>query len=330
MRIGCVQFKPVLGEVALNTAAADAIIEKANLQNLDLLMFPELALTGYNHPSLESIEPYLEPTTSGPSTDYARRLALHHNCHVSIGYPETTLTSPPKRYNSVVLLSPTGDVLVNYRKSFLYYTDETWAEEGDGGFYAGKVDRLGKISMGICMDINPQKFTAPWDSYEFSNHALAASSDLIILTMAWLSSPASDPSSGLSPPSPPEPSDPSLPNIDTLSYWLARLKPFIEAPAPVPASSPSQLLSTTESELGPGTPDDLIIAICNRAGAETTAQYAGTSTVLSLSRDGKGKVRILGVLGEGVEEVLVVDTTDKERKGGNGGRWVVSRQNEEP
>ncbi len=55
------------------------------------------------------------------------------------------------RYNSVVLVSPTGEVLVNYRKSFLYYTDETWAEEGKQGFFAGTLPRLGQVAMGICM-----------------------------------------------------------------------------------------------------------------------------------------------------------------------------------
>jgi len=38
---------------------------------------------------------------------------------------------------------------VNYRKSFLYYTDETWALEGPG-FYGGVIKDLGNVAMGIC------------------------------------------------------------------------------------------------------------------------------------------------------------------------------------
>lgn len=40
--------------------------------------------------------------------------------------------------------------MANYRKSFLYYTDQTWALEGPTGFYAGDISGLGKVAMGIC------------------------------------------------------------------------------------------------------------------------------------------------------------------------------------
>ncbi len=112
------------------------------------LMF--IGTSGYNFPSLEAISPYLEPTTSGPSTAWAIRTSQRLGCHVSVGYPEMTNGSLSARYNSVVLVGPDGKVLVNYRKHFLYYTDETWAEEGDSGFYAGDIPSIGNVSMGIC------------------------------------------------------------------------------------------------------------------------------------------------------------------------------------
>jgi protein N-terminal amidase len=56
------------------------------------------------------------------------------------------------RYNSAVLVSPEGDVLANYRKSFLFTTDESWAEEGPSGFFSGEVPGgLGRLAMGICL-----------------------------------------------------------------------------------------------------------------------------------------------------------------------------------
>ena len=43
-------------------------------------------------------------------------------------------------------------MLVNYRKHFLFATDESWAEEGREGFFSGDLpDGLGKLAMGICM-----------------------------------------------------------------------------------------------------------------------------------------------------------------------------------
>lgn len=201
-------------------------------------------------------------------------------------------------------------MLVNYRKSFLYYTDETWAEEGKEGFFAGNVEGLGSVAMGICqsrssvffmfsgkrvergsyhdflsshltesaqipgMDINPYRFIAPWTEYEFANHALAKSSSLILLTMAWLdaesrSSPCSQPGS---------------PDLQTLSYWLDRFKPLIEA--------------NGETEV--------LVALCNRWGNEGNAYYAGTSAVLGVRG---GEVIVYGILGQAEEKLLLVDTT---------------------
>ena len=48
------------------------------------------------------------------------------------------------------MVNPQGNVIINYRKHFLYPTDETWAEEGKEGFFAGDVPGIGKIAMGIC------------------------------------------------------------------------------------------------------------------------------------------------------------------------------------
>jgi hypothetical protein len=43
-----------------------------------------------------------------------------------------------------------GETIGNYRKRFLYYTDETWALEGQEGFYNGFIPGLGTTAMGIC------------------------------------------------------------------------------------------------------------------------------------------------------------------------------------
>lgn len=94
--------------------------------------------------------PYLEPTASGASSQWARTAARKYDCTVAVGYPEKTEgTEMPEHYNSLVVVNPEGETLANYSKSFLYYTDETWAREGKG-FYSGKLDNLGQVAMGIC------------------------------------------------------------------------------------------------------------------------------------------------------------------------------------
>lgn len=46
MRIACLQFSPKLGKTAENVASANVILEAASLQDIDLLVLPELAFTG--------------------------------------------------------------------------------------------------------------------------------------------------------------------------------------------------------------------------------------------------------------------------------------------
>lgn len=46
MRIGCLQFAPQVGDVNNNLNRADAVLNRADPRDLDLLVLPELAFTG--------------------------------------------------------------------------------------------------------------------------------------------------------------------------------------------------------------------------------------------------------------------------------------------
>lgn len=257
------------------------------------------SFTGYNHPSLQAIAPFLEPTAAGPSTKWAARTAKRLKCTVAVGYPEAaeggnfntvfdrhiTAEEGSIAYNSLVFVSSTGDVVAHYRKSFLYYTDETWAQEGQG-FWAGVLPVGGngqqiKAAAGICMDINPYKFEAPWTAYEFGNHAREARAKIVVISMAWLTRLSAEELS----------SQVMVPDQDTINYWINRLSPLFESPG-----------STAEA----------LVICANRVGEEGTdprlgdVRYAGSSCVMGLTT-GK-KIRIWGMLGRAQEGILLVDT----------------------
>ncbi|QSZ35785.1 hypothetical protein DSL72_006907 [Monilinia vaccinii-corymbosi] len=297
MRIACLQFAPRVGDVENNLSRANAILSKANPKDIDLLVLPEMAFSGesglpyfwglfiseltlysgYNFSSLDHITPYLEPTTSGTTFLWARTTALKHNCKVTAGYPEKVdhssgESAKPECYNSTVTVNREGKAIANYRKSFLYYTDETWAREGPG-FFSGKIDGLGNVAMGICMDLNPYKFEAPWTACEFAHHILDNKANLVILSMAWLTREDAEYFNRLA----------KKPDMDTLSYWISRLQPVLRAE------------STGE----------IIVVLANRCGTEGEATYAGTSAVIGIK---DGEVVVHGILGRGEEELLVVDT----------------------
>ncbi|GAB1314079.1 hypothetical protein MFIFM68171_04289 [Madurella fahalii] len=281
MKIACLQFSPQVGDIDNNLNRADAVLNKANaddLEGLDLLVLPELAFTGYNFKSLQHISPFLEHAGSGITSLWARTTALKHDCTVVVGYPEKVDVSPkwptsPEYYNSALVVNPDGDTIANYRKSFLYYTDETWALEGGEGFFEDTVPGLGNVVLGICTDLNPYKLEAPWDAFEFGFHVLDSHANVVILTMAWQTH--RDPSAFSR--------RPKEPDLETLVYWVQRLEPLIRA----------------EKD------EEVIVVFCNRTGAEEEATYTGTSAVIGVKG---GEVFVYGVLGRGVKDLLVVDT----------------------
>ncbi|KAF9881197.1 hypothetical protein CkaCkLH20_01347 [Colletotrichum karsti] len=280
MRIGCLQFAPQVGDIDNNLNRADSVLSKANTDDLDLLVLPELAFSGYNFKSLQQISPFLEPSGSGITSLWARTTALKYNCNVVVGYPEKVDVSSqwptgPEYYNSAIVVNGDGETIANYRKSFLYYTDETWALEGNQGFYEGWIPGLGNTSIGICMDLNPYKFQAPWHAFEFAFHVLEYESNLVIVSMAWMTREDGRMFSRM----------PNEPDMDTLTYWVTRLEPLIRS----------------ENE------DEIIVVFCNRTGTEDEVVYAGTSAVVGVQ---DGEVKIYGLLGRGEKELLVINTSN--------------------
>ncbi|KAL6797545.1 carbon-nitrogen hydrolase [Trichoderma sp. SZMC 28013] len=280
MRIGCLQFAPQVGDVDNNLNRADAVLSKANPEDLDLLVLPELAFSGYNFKSLQDISSFLEPLGSGITALWARTTALKYNCTVLVGYPEKVDVSPkwptgPEYYNSAIVVNGDGETIANYRKSFLYYTDESWALEGNRGFYDGYIPGLGNTSIGICMDINPYKFEAPWHAFEFAFHVLEVESNLVIVSMAWMTREDRRHYSRM----------PNEPDMETLTYWVTRLEPLIRS----------------------NNQDEIIVVFCNRTGVEDEATYTGTSAVIGIQ---EGEVKVYGLLGRGEKDLLVVDTTN--------------------
>ena len=53
MRIGCIQFAPVLGEVEQSMTAATVVLEQGDATDVDLLVLPELAFTGMDQLSID-------------------------------------------------------------------------------------------------------------------------------------------------------------------------------------------------------------------------------------------------------------------------------------
>ncbi|KAK6442440.1 hypothetical protein LTR95_001312 [Oleoguttula sp. CCFEE 5521] len=308
MKIAVLQLDSKIRQPEHNIAIADAILDtNPPPPDLDLVVLPELAFTGYNFPSTEAIAPYLEPTAAGRTTQWAIATARRLGCHVSVGYPEissdsTTLegtsahqpSTTQRNYNSTVTVSPAGEIASHYRKSFLYYTDESWAFEGPAGFSTTQIDRLGKISFGICMDINPYQFTAPWDAYEFATQAITSGVELIVLSMAWLTHVPIEEMVA-------KPKDQDL---GTIAYWVERFTPLTEA-----TRTGKDVVAVFANRIGveKNEVDSLTTTLGQVVPLGDSVCYAGSSCVMRFS---KGGVEIFDMLGGAEEGLLVVDTDE--------------------
>lgn len=243
---------------------------------------------------MDAIKPYLEPTTAGRSTLWAQATARRLECHVTVGYPEITPTG--ERYNSTVTVGPTGEVLVNYRKTFLYYTDLTWANEGAAGFYHGPLGSLGNACLGICMDINSHPERPRPDDYEFAKHCVKTGANLVVLSNAWITEHGFEELE----------KDATLPDMDTMEYWITRLIPLLQAT---------------------GDGRDITVVIANRSGSDPAeiespytrkdaqgglrVPFAGSSNIMRMTG---GKIFLHDLAGQNEEKLVLVDTSKEPEK----------------
>lgn len=282
LRVACVQFNPILGKVEANIAKVRSLLVDSK-KEIDLLVLPELSLTGYNFKSPQDIQSYLEVSETGPSFLLAKELSQKFQCTTVIGYPEN---SQGTTYNSALVVNELGEVVYNYRKTHLYETDEAWGcSENPSNTFSPVKLMLGKGSqrrqfitnIGICMDLNPYKFVAPFNEFEFSLLCWKNMSRLIIVPTAWLATDS---------PSIKEDwtkeqkeaaaskwrkefennavADAKVPNMDLINYWILRFFPFLSHPM----NEMPRLKTKTH------------VILCNRTGIEDDVLYGGSSSIL--------------------------------------------------
>lgn len=142
---------------------------------------PQSKQSKSSHPSVKDAgASYSRRVEDGPSLSLYRDLATRIGCYVLGGLGERVVDgrssgddgrvgdeasatassttavdrpAPPRStaYNSALLVSPTGELVGTYRKTFLYETDKTWASEGAGFGVWDLPAPIGRLVVGICM-----------------------------------------------------------------------------------------------------------------------------------------------------------------------------------
>jgi predicted amidohydrolase len=165
MKIGLAQLICQPAAVEANLARIETFATEAAERSVDLLCFPELALSGYLLTATSYNDALLEEVEA--ATDTLAQRAAEANMHIAIGRPES---AAGRLWNAVYLLGPDGSRLV-YRKVHMDYKERAVFAAGSRFVVADN-----GIGLACCYDI-----AFP----EASRFLALAGSRLLLFPMAW-------------------------------------------------------------------------------------------------------------------------------------------------
>ena len=144
MLVGFYQFTPRFGEVSHNL---DQVVDRLERADADLIVLPELCVSGYQFVSQQEVSTLSEPVPSGPTTQRLIDLAKRRGMTIVVGLPER---AGSVYYNSAVVVGPSGFIGC-YRKTHLFFEETLFFTPGDTGFQVWDIGPA-KIGAMICFD----------------------------------------------------------------------------------------------------------------------------------------------------------------------------------
>lgn len=137
---------------AANIAEITKHTRNAAQQGAELVLFPEMVLTGYVHTEDPEHDRQLAVTVPGPETEYLAQLARECSAYLALGLLERDADT---FYDTALLFGPDGRLLLKYRR-----ISATWHyQSADPAIYReGEIISLGHTPLGsfaflICGDI---------------------------------------------------------------------------------------------------------------------------------------------------------------------------------
>lgn len=141
----CLQYEVAFGDHAANAATIRRLLDDA--PDVDLLVLPELAFSGYDFRDRDELESLAEPFHDGPTVTLLRELARERDAVIVAGYAERASEGC---YNSAMLVCPDGRAH-NYRKIHLFNREQDVFLAGDAPPAVVNTP-AGRIGMMICFD----------------------------------------------------------------------------------------------------------------------------------------------------------------------------------
>ena len=151
LRAASVQFNHATGDPSYNLDRIRAFTKEAVDRGVDLILFPEMCITGYwalRKWSRNELAALAEPVPSGPSTQALLRLAQRHETMIGAGLIEAAADGT--LYNSYVVAMPDGRTAV-HRKLHCFISEHMASGDSFTVFDAPQGTRLGVLT---CWDNN--------------------------------------------------------------------------------------------------------------------------------------------------------------------------------
>ncbi len=178
LTVAAAQLGPIQRSEGREIAVARmvALMERAHRRGAELVVFPELALTTFfprhfvaDAEAEQWFEAAMPSNATAPLFDAARRL----NIGFHLGYAERTPEG--RHFNTAILVSPAGDILLKYRKVHLpghaefdpkravQHLEKKYFEVGDLGFpvIRAPIGELDGVNMGM-MICNDRRWPEAW------------------------------------------------------------------------------------------------------------------------------------------------------------------------
>lgn len=149
LRIAAAQSHTIDGDIAANLARHLVFIDAAAQAGVQLLVFPELSLTGYKLEDFAS----QAVTPANPRFDVLGERAARHGMTIVIGAPLSGAADRP--HIGSIAFAPGGGTTV-YRKHFLHDGEDKYVAAGSA--MSQLIDVRGvPVGLAICYDVNEQR-----------------------------------------------------------------------------------------------------------------------------------------------------------------------------
>jgi predicted amidohydrolase len=144
-RLGVCQFEPRFLKLEKNV---QTMVELAESADADLIVYPELATSGYAFTGKEQLRSVAESYQNSETIEIFKKIARQRNCSFVFGFPEK---SADRIFNSSVLINPDGSTHL-YRKIHLFFEEKRWFNPGDLGFIVAPAKEGVKVGQMVCFD----------------------------------------------------------------------------------------------------------------------------------------------------------------------------------